>query len=311
MKNQQVINGAEKQSGSRCPIASLPHCLIASLLVLFCAASAYAQPSPPMNVPPPGKAATDVVPILRDVGVDQKLDQQVPLDLKFTDSTGKDVTLREYFTGKRPVVLALVYYECPMLCMQVLSGLVGSLEGLPMDAGREFDVVAVSFDPGETPPLAADKRQFFLKRYGRPNTESGVHFLTGREDQIKQLANAVGFKYAYDAATDQFAHPAAITVLTPAGKVSRYLFGIEFAPRDVRLALVEATDGKIGTAVDRMLLYCYHYDPQSGKYGLAIINLVRLAGLGTVGGLGAFILLTLRRERRQDSAVHQTATGIR
>jgi protein SCO1/2 len=169
----------------------------------------------------------------------------------------------------------------------------------------------VSFDPGETPALATEKRQFFLKRYRRPGAEPGVHFLTGREESIKQLAASVGFRYVYDPAIDQFAHPAAITVLTPAGHVSRYLFGLEFSPRDLRLALVEATSGKIGTPLDRALLYCYHYDPANGRYGLAIINLVRLAGLGTVGGLGAFILLTLRRERRQDSAVSQTATGIR
>jgi len=262
-------------------------------------------------VPPPGRAATDRVPTLREVGVDQKLDQQVPLDLTFTDSTGKDVTLAEYFTKKRPVVLALVYYECPMLCTQVLSGLVGSLEGLMFDAGKEFDVVVVSFDPGETPAQAADKRQFFMKRYGRPGTDGGVHFLTGREDAIKALSSAVGFRYVYDPAIDQFAHPAAITVLTPTGRVSRYLFGIEFAPKDLRLAMVEASNNKIGTAIDQMLLFCYHYDPENGRYGVAIINLVRLGGIVTVGGLGAFILLTLRRERRQDTAVGETATGTR
>jgi len=305
MKISHVNNPAERQTRS-----ALRYCLIASLMTLTSAATAFAQPSRPLMVPPPGKVATETIPILRDVGIDQKLDQQIPLDLVLTDADGKDVKLGDYFS-KRPVVLALVYYECPMLCQQVLSGLIGSLEALTFDAGREFDVVALSIDPGETPALAADKRQFFLKRYSRKGAESGVHFLTGREEAIKQLADSVGFKYAYDPAIDQYAHPAAITVLTPQGRVSRYLFGIEFAPKDLRLALVEATSGKIGTVLDRALLYCYHYDPETGKYGLAIINLVRLAGLGTVGGLGAFILLTLRRERRQDSAVSQTATGIR
>jgi protein SCO1/2 len=284
--------------------------LIGGWLVLASAVSASAQPSPPMSVPPPGKAATDRLPILKDVGIDQKLDQQIPLGLTFTDETGTDVRLGDYFTT-RPVVLALVYYECPMLCTLVLNGLVGSLEGLTFDAGREFDVVVVSIDPGETPALAAEKRQFFLKRYGRPGLAGGVHFLTGRQAAITQLTSAVGFRYVYDAAIDQFAHPAAITVLTPAGHVSRYLFGIEFAPKDLRLALVEASAGKIGTAVDQALLFCYHYDPESGRYGLAIMNLVRLGGILTVGGIGAFIFLTLRRERRQDTAVGKTATGIR
>jgi protein SCO1/2 len=283
---------------------------MAALLLVVSAAPAFAQPSPPMSVPPPGKAATDRLPILKDVGIDQKLDHQIPLDLVFTDETGKDVRIGEYFTT-RPVVLALVYYECPMLCTQVLSGLVGSLEGLAFDAGREYDVVVASFDPGETPALAAERRQFFLKRYGRPGAERSVHFLTGRDAAIKQLTDAVGFRYVYDPAIDQFAHPAAITVLTPAGHVSRYLFGIEFAPKDLRLALVEASAGKIGTTLDQALLYCYHYDPESGRYGLAIMNMVRLGGLLTVVGMGAFILVTLRRERRQDSAVVKTATGIR
>jgi protein SCO1/2 len=280
------------------------------LFVLFTAALANAQPSRPLMVPPPGKAATDRVPILREVGVDQKMDQLIPLDLTFTDWTGKDVKLADYF-GKRPVVLALVYYECPMLCTQVLSGLVGSLEGLMFDAGKEFDVVVLSFDPGETPALAAGKRQFFLKRYSRPGTDGGVHFLTGREENIKKLADAVGFRYVYDARIDQFAHPAAITILTPAGHVSRYLFGIEFAPKDLRLAMVEASNNKIGSALDQALLFCYHYDPENGRYGVAIINLVRLGGIATVGALGAFIFLTLRRERRQDTAVEETATGTR
>jgi protein SCO1/2 len=310
MKFLQVINAGVRRAGRSLSIAALPHCLIASLLMLVTAASASAQPSRPLMVPPPGRAATDRVPILREVGIDQKLDQQVPLDLTFTDSTGKDVKLAEYFT-RRPVVLALVYYECPMLCTQVLSGLVGSLEGLMFDAGKEFDVVVVSFDPGETPAQAADKRQFFMKRYGRPGTDSGVHFLTGREDAIKALSGAVGFRYVYDPAIDQFAHPAAITVLTPTGRVSRYLFGIEFAPKDLRLAMVEASNNKIGTALDQALLFCYHYDPENGRYGVAIMNILRLAGLATVGALGAFILLTLRRERRQDTAVGETATGTR
>jgi protein SCO1 len=298
--------------------AALPHDaltlfgrgVLALLVVIACTGTAWAQPSRPVYAPPPGKAAAERVPILREVGIDQKLDQQVPLDLPFTDETGKDVRLGDYFTT-RPVLLALVYYECPMLCTQVLNGLVGSLSGITFDVGKDFDLVVVSFDPGETPALAAERRKFFLKRYARPGADASVHFLTGREAPIAQLTSAVGFRYAYDAGTDQFAHPAAITILTPAGRVSRYLFGIEFAPRDLRLALVEAAGNQIGTMVDQALLFCYHYDPESGKYGLMIMNLIRLAGILTVGGLGAFVFLTLRRERRQDTAVGTTATGTR
>jgi protein SCO1/2 len=236
----------------------------AVVVALSWASIASAQPSAPLSVPPP--SAVMQIPILKEVGLDQKLDAQVPLDLKFSDEQGREVTLGSLF-GPRPVVLALVYYECPMLCTEVLNGLVGSLQTLSFDAGREFDVIAVSFDPGETPALAAQKKQLYVKRYGRPGAEAGMHFLTGREDAIHALTNAVGFKYQYDPSTDQFAHTAVLTVLTPAGHVSRYLYGIEYQPRDLRLALVEAADGKIGTAVDKALLYCYHYDPETGKYG--------------------------------------------
>jgi protein SCO1/2 len=250
-----------------------------------------------MSVPPPGPAAAVQVPMLREVGIDQKLNQQIPLDLVFTDEAGREVRIGEYFT-KRPVVLALVYYECPMLCTQVLNGLIGSLEALTFTAANEFDVVVVSFDPGETPALAAEKRKAYLDRYKRAGAEAGVHFLTGRESSIKSLADAVGFRYVYDASIDQFAHPAAITVLTPTGHVSRYLFGIEFAPRDLKFALIDAASERIGSVVDQALLYCYHYDPETGKYGLVIMRLIRLGGLATIGALGFFIVWSLRRERR-------------
>lgn len=285
-------------------IAPLPLCLIASLLVSL---PALAQPGRPMSVPPPGKAAAEQIPMLREVGIDQKLDARLPLDLAFTDEAGRDVTLAAYFS-KKPVVLALVYYECPMLCTQVINGLVGSLEGMNFVAGQEYDVVVASIDPGETPAMAAERKQLFLKRYSRAAHAEGVHFLTGREASIQALASAVGFRYAYDAAIDQYAHPAAIMVLTPDGRVSRYLYGIEFAPRDLKLALIEATEGRIGTVVDQVLLFCYHYDPETGKYGLVIMNIIRLAGAATVLLLGGWIFLSLRRERRQVSAVTPTAT---
>jgi protein SCO1/2 len=179
------------------------------------------------------------------------------------------------------------------------------------DAGRQFDVLVVSFDPGETPSLAAGKRAAFLKRYGRPGTDAGIHFLTGRQSSIDALTKAVGFRYAYDAKIDQYAHPAAITILTPQGHVAQYLFGIEFAPRDVKFALMEAADRKIGTIVDQAQLFCYHYDPTTGRYGFAIITAIRVGGLLTIGALGTFIVVMLRRERRQASAVAPTATGTR
>ena len=267
------------------------------LLVLSIALPAFAQPQAPRSVPPPGKAAAEQIPILREVGIDQKLGAELPLDLIFVDESGRDIKLGGLF-GKRPVILALVYYECPMLCTQVLNGLDGSLNALGLSAGTDFDVIAVSFDPGETPALASQHRKIFLDRYRRAGAEGGVRFLTGKQESITRLANAVGFRYAYDQEIDQFAHPAAITLLTADGRVSRYLYGIEFAPRDLKLGLVEASEGRIGTAVDSLLLFCYHYDPETGKYGMAIMNIIRLGAVLTVIGLGAFIFASLRRERR-------------
>src|SRR5262245_12120121 len=271
---------------------------------------AAAQPSGPLSVPPPGKAALEAVPMLREVGIDQKLDAPIPLDLSFVDHTGKDVTLRQLFTT-RPAILALVYYECPMLCTQVLNGLEGSLEALSFTVGKEFDLIVVSFDPGETPAMAEEKRKNFLHRYGRAGVDDNVHFLTGRESAITALTGAVGFRYAYDKQIDQYAHPAAITLLTPQGHVSRYLYGIEFAPKDLKFGLIDATGGKIGTLTDQMLLFCYHYDPETGKYGLAIMTFIRLSGAATAVGLGVYIVWSLRRERRQRDRLAHTATGIR
>jgi protein SCO1/2 len=270
-----------------------------------------AQPSRPLSVPPPGKAATEQIPMLKEVGIDQKPNAQLPLDTEFTDEHGANVTLKQYF-GQRPVVLALVYYGCPMLCTQVLNGLAGSLQGMSYTVGQEYDVLVVSFDPGETPAMAADRKKDFLRRYIRDANPANVHFLTGRDASIQALTRAVGFRYAYDKAIDQYAHPAAITVLTADGRVSRYLYGVEFAPRDLKLALVEASEGRIGTVVEQALLFCYHYDPESGKYGFVIMNVVRAAGALTVILLAGSIFVALRRERRRASAVAPTAsTGTR
>ena len=248
--------------------------------------------------PPAREPATDRPAALRDVGLDQKLDQLLPLGETFTDETGKQVALSSYFNTGRPVVLALVYYECPMLCTQVLNGLTGALETLSLDAGKDFDVIALSFDPKEKAPLAKAKKIAYMGRYGRPGTEHGWHFLTGSAESIKNVTDAVGFRYAFDQETGQFAHGALITVLTPEGRISRYLYGIDYGGRDLRLALVEASSGKIATPVDRALLYCYHWDPTTGRYGFMAMNLVRGAGVLTILGFGMFIVMSLRRERR-------------
>jgi len=258
----------------------------------------------------PGTPAMAPLPILKEVRIDQKLDESVPLDLPFTDEQGRDVTLGDYF-GKRPVVLALVYYECPMLCTQVLNGLFSSMEPVKIDAGRDFDLVVVSFDPGETPAMALAKKAGYVKHYQRPTADAGIHFLTGRQTSIDRLADAVGFRYVYDEAIDQYAHPAAITVLTAQAKVSKYLYGVEFAPLDFRFAVTAAGEGQIGTLVDQALLYCFHYDPATGKYSLAIMSFVRIGAVLTMVGLGAFLFVNLRRDRRQRTAVASTATGTR
>ena len=264
-------------------------------------ARASAQPTGPLMVPPPGKAAAERIPLLKDVDIIQKLGQQIPLDTAFVDENGKDVKLGDYF-GARPVVLALVYYECPMLCTQVLNGAFSSMEAMPFTTGKEFDLLVISFDPGETPALALNKKNAYFERYRRPGAERGMHFLTGRPESIKQITDAVGFKYAYDAAIDQFAHPAVLTVLTSTGTVSQYLYGIEFAPKDLRLALVDAGQGHVGTAVDQVLLYCYHYDPETGKYGFVIMNVIRLGGILTVAVLGIFIARNVRGRRPEGRA---------
>ena len=248
--------------------------------------------------PPAAEPATERPAALRDVGLDQKLDQLLPLGETFTDENGQAVALSSYFNTGRPVVLALVYYECPMLCTQVLNGLTGALETLSLDAGRDFDVIALSFDPKEKAPLAKAKKIAYMGRYGRPGTENGWHFLTGSAESIKRVTDAVGFRYAFDEETGQFAHGALITVLTPEGRISRYLYGIDYGGRDLRLALVEASSGKIATPVDRALLYCYHWDPTTGRYGFVVMNLVRGAGVLTILGFGMFIAMSLRRERR-------------
>jgi protein SCO1/2 len=230
------------------------------------------------------------------IGIDQKLNQQVPLDLAFTDDTGREVRLGEYF-GKRPVILALVYYECPMLCTQVLNGVATALGVLNFTVGKEFDVVAVSINPREGPGLAAQKKAAYVERYGRPGSERGWHFLTGRQESIAALADAVGFRYEYDETTKQYAHGAGIEVLTPNGVISKYFYGIEYSSRDLKFGLMEASAERIGTAIDQALLLCYHYDPATGKYGATAMTLIRLGGIATILAFVSFLFVSLRRER--------------
>jgi len=242
--------------------------------------------SPPANVRPPG---------LKDVGIQQNLNEQIPPDLVFLDETGNMVRLGDYL-GKRPAILNLVYYNCPMLCGEVLSGLESALRTMKFDVGKEFEVITVSFDARETPAMATEKKAEFLKRYRRKGAEQGWHFLTGTQSSIDALTKAAGFQYHYDAKTGQFAHATAILLLTPEGKISRYLYGVEFPPQDLRLGLVEASRGKIGNLADQLLLYCYHYDPATGKYGAVVMNIMRLASLVTMLLVGAFIFIMFRRE---------------
>jgi protein SCO1/2 len=274
--------------------------LIGVALVTLHAFVAQAQsPAPAVGAyrPAPGVPSAAMPPVLREVAFDQHLDAQVPADLAFRDEGGRIVRLGDYF-GRRPLVLALVYYDCPMLCTQVLNGLVANLRMLSFDAGREFDVVTVSFDPREKPALAAAKKTAYIERYARPGASGGWHFLTGDAAEIKRLTEAVGFRYVYDEDTAQFAHPAGIMVLTSTGRISHYLFGIDFPARDLRLALITASENRIGSAVDQLLLYCYHYNPATGRYGLLTMRLVRLGGIVTVMAMAAMILMLRRRERR-------------
>ena len=271
--------------------------------------TAAAQPGQPAPVQPSiSLQDSNLKPALpgalAGVGIDQKLDQLVPLNLNFVNEAGATVPLSSFFHTGKPVILALVYYRCPMLCTQILNGLESSLKAVSFNPGQDFEILAVSFDPKDTFELAAAKKQTYLKRYGRANTANGWHFLTGDEANIKALTDAVGFHYKYDPATDQFAHASGIMIVTPDGRLSRYFYGVEYAPRDVRLGLVEASKNKIGNPVDQILLFCYHYDPATGKYGALAMNMIRLAGAGFVLVGAAVLLIALRREKRSEFVRH-------
>jgi protein SCO1 len=251
--------------------------------------------SPPVNERPP---------LLQNVGIEQHLDTQVPPNLAFVDDAGKGVKLGDYF-GRKPLILNLVYFNCTMLCGEELAGLASAMRLVKFDLGNQFDVITVSFDPRETPEMAAAKKKDYVARYGRANAASGWHFLTGQAESINGLTKAVGFQYQYDPKTNQYAHATAIMVLTPQGRISRYFYGVDFPPKDLRMGLVEASQARIGNAVDAVLLYCYHYNPETGKYGAIISNILRLAGAATIVILGGMILVLWRLDR---SATRKAAT---
>jgi protein SCO1 len=264
-----------------------------AFLVLIFVASAWGQGmgpgtvNPPANMRPPG---------LKNVGIEQRLNEQIPPDLAFRDQTGNKVHLADYFGGK-PMILNLVYYKCPMLCSEVLSGLTSALTPMKLDVGKDFEVLTVSFDPRETSEDAIATSARYLKRYGRPGAERGWHFLTGPQASIDSLTRAAGFEYQYDKGSGQFAHSTAILVLTPEGKIAQYYYGVEFPSKDLRLALVQASQNKIGNIVDQILLYCYQYDPAAGKYNLIIFRVLRLAGVATMLLLGGLMFILFRRGR--------------
>jgi len=259
-------------------------------LVVLAATSAMAQ----FLSEPSVKGA--LPPGLSKVGIDQRLNEQVPLDLHFQDEQGRTVRLGDYFHNGRPVIISLVYYNCPMLCGEVLNGMSTAFKVLKFTPGKEYEVVTLSIDPREKPELAAAKKRSYIEHLDRPGAEAGWHFLTGEQPQIDALADAIGWHYQYDPKIDQFAHAAGIVLVTPLGRISQYYYGVEFSARDMRLGIIEASGNRIGSLADQVLLYCYHYDPRTGKYGAVIYNVVRLAGAATVLILGSFLFTMFRRE---------------
>ena len=265
--------------------------ILTVMFTLALAAAAWGQGmtkgilSPPANLRPPG---------LKNVGIEQHLDEPIPRGLEFRDETGGAVKLGDYF-GDKPVILSLVYYRCPMLCSEVLSGLESALRVLKFDVGKDFEVLTVSFDPHDTPEIATAKKAEYIRRYKRAGAAEGWHFLTGSQESIDALTRAAGFQYEYDPKSGQFAHTTAIMILTPGGKIAQYYFGVDYAPKDLQLGLVEASQGKIGNVVDELLLYCYHYDPATGKYGAIISRILQLSAAATILILGGLLLILFRR----------------
>lgn len=283
--------------------------LLAMAIVLMSFVQVSAQKSEHYNSPlyspktydPSQNVSTGLPDALKTIGIEQKLGETLPLETEFKDEDGRIVKLGEYFNKERPVILAFVYYECPMLCNEVLNGLTGTLKGISLDAGKDFDVVAISFDSreNEKPDLVKNKKASYMERYGRPETEKGWHFLTGTQPAIEAATRAAGFGFQWDEKSKQFAHAGGIMVATPSGKLSRYFYGIDYAPKDVKFGLIESAENKVGNAADKLLLYCYHYDPSTGKYGFAILNVIRLGAIATLIGMGAMGFVFWRRNKRK------------
>jgi protein SCO1 len=269
---------------------------------MLVAASTFAFAQPPSSFQEKSsQSASQVNPAdLSNVGIDQRLNQQVPLDLQFKDEAGNTVKLGDYFRPGRPVLLNLVYYTCPMLCGEELAGEASALGVLRFTPGNEYEVVSVSFNPDETPKDATEKKQVYIARMNEhlesKTNGDGWHFLTGQQPEIKQLAEAVGFRYRRDPRTGQFIHATAIMIVTPTGKIAQYYYGVEYSPKDIRLGLIEASQDKIGTLVDQVVLYCYHYDPKTGRYGAVVTNIMRVAGAATMLILGGFLIVMYRRD---------------
>lgn len=279
-------------------------------LAVFALTAFYAQAQPGQPAPmqqsyslQDSNLKVQVPGALKGVGIDQHLDAQLPLDTVFRDEFGRNVPLSTYFHDGKPVILALVYYRCPMLCTEILNGVEATLRLITLTPGKDFEVVAISFDPKDTPEIAAEKKQNYLRRFRRPDTANGWHFLTGEEPNIHRITDAIGFHYSYDAKTDQFAHASAIYVITPQGKISKYFYGVEYPGRDLRLGLVDASQGRIGTAADQILLFCFHYDPKTGKYGAVAIDSLRAVGATFVLVCGACLFIFIRRDNKTSKRV--------
>lgn len=263
---------------------------LAALVAVVLCAPAWGQFSEP---PPAAIPASQRPPGLKNVAIEQHLNEQLPLDVTFRDETGKTVKLGDYF-GKEPVVLSFVYYKCPLLCGEVMAGMASALRVLSFQMGKDYQVVTVSFNPNETPEIATAAKAQYVQRYGKPGAAEGWHFLTGQQASIDKLTKAAGFDYEYDPKSGQYAHATGIMIVTPQGKIAQYYYGVEYPPKDLRLGLIQASQGKIGNLVDQVLLYCYHYDPDTGKYGAIISRVLQLAGAATILVLGGFVIIMFR-----------------
>jgi protein SCO1/2 len=278
------------------------------IVIIVAASGVFAQKNEHYNSPlyspkkydPSQNVSAGLPEALQSTGIEQRLGEQLPLDTELTADDGRTIKLGSLFESGRPVVLAFVYYECPMLCNEVLNGLTGSLKGISLDAGEDFDVIALSFDAreNEKPELAKNKKAAYVERYGRPGSDKGWHFLTGSQASIDAIAKAAGFNYQWDEKSNQFAHAGGAMIVTPRGKMSRYFYGIDYSPRDLKLGILDSAENRVGNAADQMLLYCYHYDPSTGKYGLAILSLIRIGAVLMLLGMGAMGFVYWRRGKR-------------